>query len=68
MTQLLFDLAPEETDVRDARLGAVALGQGEHLVGHVEAVREAGRADPLGGEQDVDPAAGAEVEHDLART
>ena len=41
-------------------------GQLEHLVGHVEAVGLAGRADPAGGEQDVDPAARAEVEHGLA--
>ena len=38
----------------------------EHLVGHVQAVRLAGRADPAGGEQHVDAAAGAEVEHGLA--
>ncbi len=39
-----FDPALAELDVRGARLGGVAAGQLEHLVGHVEAVREAGRA------------------------
>ena len=41
-------------------------GELEHLVGHVEAVGLAGRADAPGGEQDVDAAAGAEVEDGLA--
>ena len=44
----------------------VAAGQLEHLVGHVESVRLAGRADPAGRQQDVDPAAGAEIEDRLA--
>ena len=38
----------------------------EHLVGHVEPVGDAGGADAAGGEQHVDAAAGAEVEHGLA--
>ncbi len=38
----------------------------EHLVGHVQAVGDPARTDPPGGEQDVDAAAGAEVEHRLA--
>ena len=38
----------------------------EHVVGHVEAVRLARRTNALGGEQDVDAAARAEVEHRLA--
>ena len=38
----------------------------EHLVGHVQPVRLAGRVRPLGGEQHVDPAAGTEVEDGLA--
>ena len=40
--------------------------QREHLVGHVEPVRDAGRADAPRGQDHVDPAAGAEVEHRLA--
>ena len=61
-----LDVALEELDVGRAGLGRVALGEREHLVGHVEAERAAGRADALRGEQDVDPAAGAEVEDALA--
>ena len=38
----------------------------EHLVGHVQPVRDAGRGDAAGGQQHVDAAAGAEVEHALA--
>ena len=38
----------------------------EHLVGHVDADRLAGRADAAGGDQDVGAGAGAEVEHGLA--
>ena len=45
---------------------AFALGKREHLVGHVEAERAPGRTNALGGQQHVDPAAGAEVEHPLA--
>ena len=44
----------------------VGEGQGEHLVGHVQPVGLAGGADAAGGEQDVDAAAGAEVEHAFA--
>ena len=47
--------------------GGVRLGEGEHLVGHVDAERATGRPDPLGREEDVDAAAGAEVEDALAR-
>jgi hypothetical protein len=53
-------------DVRRARLLGVALGEREHLVGHVEAVDRARGADAPRGEEDVDAAAGAEVEHRLA--
>ena len=45
---------------------ALARARCEHLVGHVHPVRLAGRADPAGGQQDVDAAAGAQVEHGLA--
>ena len=41
--------------------------QSEHLVGHVEAVGLAGGADATSRQQDVDAAAAAEVEDDLAR-
>ena len=39
----------------------------EHLVGHVEPDRLAGRPDAPGGDQDVRAGAGPEIEHDLAR-
>ena len=58
--------ALEEVDVRDAGLARVLPREREHLVGHVEAVGGAGRADPLGREDHVDAAARAEVEHGLA--
>ena len=61
-----LDVALEELDVGGAGLGGVALGEREHLVGHVEAEGAAGRADPLRRQQDVDPAARAEVEDPLA--
>ena len=62
----VLDRALEELDVLDPGLALVLPRQLEHLVGHVEAVGLAGRADPPGREQDVDPAAGAEVEDRLA--
>ena len=51
----------------DARLPLVLARQREHLVGHVEPVRLAGRADAPRRQQHVDAAAGAEIEHGLAR-
>ena len=63
----IFDLALEELDVLRAGLALVLAREREHLVGHVEAVGLAGRADAARREQHVDAAAGAEVEHRLAR-
>ena len=62
----VFDLALEELDVGDAGLALVFAREGEHVVGHVEAVGFAGGADALCGEQHVDAAAGAEIEYGLA--
>ena len=59
-------MALEELDVGGARLGCVALREREHLVGHVEAERAPGRPDALRRQEDVDPSAGAQVEHALA--
>ena len=56
----------DELDVLHAGRALVAAGQLEHLVGHVEAVRLARRADPAGRQQDVDPAARAEIEDRFA--
>ena len=52
--------------VRRACSGCVVAGEREHLVRHVEPEHAAGRADALRREDDVDAAAGAEVEHGLA--
>ena len=62
----LLDVTLEEARVLDAALLAILLGQSQHLVGHVQAVGEAGRADAPGRQQHVDAAAGAQVEHRLA--
>ena len=48
-------------------LAAFARASVEHLVGHVDAVGESGRADPARRQQHVDAAARAQVEHPLAR-
>ena len=45
-----LDVALQELHVRRARLGGVALGEREHLVGHVETEGPACRADALRGE------------------
>ena len=63
---IVLDRALEELDVLDPGLALVSAGELEHLVGHVEAVGLAGRADAPRREQDVDAAARAEVEHRLA--
>ena len=62
----VLDLAAQELDVREPALRLVLLGEGQHLVGHVEPVGLAGGAHALRREQHVDAAAGAEVEHGLA--
>jgi len=62
----VLDLALQELDVGQPGLPGVAAGEGKHLVGHVESVDPAGRTHPPGREDDVDPTAGAEIEHDLA--
>ena len=62
----LLDQPLQEVDVRGSGLARVLLREREHLVRHVEAVRHAGRSDSLCREDDVDSAARAEVEHDLA--
>ena len=59
----VLDLALHELHVVGAGLDRVRPGQGEHLVGHVQAVGEPGRADPAGRQQHVDAAAGAQVQH-----
>ena len=62
----VFDFAFEKLDVFHSGLALVFAGQGQHFVGHIEAVGFAGRADAPGGEQHVDAAAGAEIEHGFA--
>ena len=62
----VLDVALEELDVVDAGVRGVRARQREHLVGHVEPDRPAGRSDAAGGDEHVRPAARAEVEHGLA--
>lgn len=52
-----LDLALEELDVGVPCLALVLGGEGQHVVGHVEAVRLARRSDPGRAEQHVDAAA-----------
>jgi hypothetical protein len=61
-----FDLALEELHVQCAGSFLVLPRDGQHLVGHVEAVGLARGADALGGEEHVDAAAGAEIQDELA--
>ena len=62
----MVDGAVEELDVVDAGLDGVAASQFDHLGGGVEAVDEAGRSDSACGQQHVEAAARAEVEHGVA--
>ena len=55
-----------ELGVGSAGLGGVVPGEVQHLLGHVQAVGLPGWADPAGGQQHVDAAAGAQVEDRLA--
>ena len=64
----MFSISPlRNSTLVDAGLALIFAGEGEHVVGHVEAVGLAGGADAPRGEQHIDAAAGAEVEHGLAR-
>ena len=55
---IVLDGAFDELDVGRASLGGVGPREREHLVGHVDAVGEPGRADPPGRQEHVDAAAG----------
>ena len=61
-------MAVQEGDVGRAGIGCVATGEVDHLVGHVQPVGVTGRPDALGRQQDVDAAAGAEIEDRFARS
>jgi hypothetical protein len=61
-----LDRAFQELDVRGTRLAPVVTGERQHLVRHVHPVDFAGGSDALRGQQDVDAAAGSEIQHDLA--
>ena len=63
----VLDLALQERHVLEAALALVLLGDGEHLVGHVEAERSSGGSDAARGQQHVDAAAGAQVEDGFTR-
>ena len=62
----LLDVALAELHVRHAEPGRVAARQLQHLVRHVHAVDEARGSHALGGQEHVDPAAGAQVHDHLA--
>src|SRR5690606_8213700 len=60
-----LDRALQELDIRGAGLPLILAREREHLVGHVQAIHLASRADALRRQQHVDAATGAEVEHDF---
>ena len=62
----ICSITPLRKCVRDTGVARVLLGKREHLVRHVQPVGDTGRPDPLGRQDHVDSAAGAEVEHGLA--
>ena len=57
----------QELGVADPGPGGIGAGQREHVGAGVQAVGGARGADSPGGEQDVESAAGAEVQDGLAR-
>src|SRR5215475_10617970 len=62
----LFDLTFQELYVVNAGLALIVPGERQHLVRHVESVGLARRPHAPGGEEHVDAAARAQVEHRLA--
>ena len=63
----MLDLPFQKFDVVGSGLALVLVREGEHFIRHIQAVRLARRPNALGGKQDVDPAAGAQIEHNLSR-
>ena len=63
----MFSISPlRNSTFLYARLALVFVGEGEHLVGHVEAVGFAGWTDTLSRKQHINAAAGAQIEHGFA--
>ena len=62
----VLDFALQKLDILHARLPLVFARQRQHLVGHVQPIGFARGTDALGGEQHVDAASGAQIEHHLA--
>src|SRR5436190_7334693 len=62
----VFNGAFQKLDVRDAGLFLILPGQGQHFVGHVQAISFARGPDAFGRKDDVNAAAGAKVEHHFA--
>src|SRR4051812_14592879 len=62
----LFDHPFQEVHVRHVGVRRVLPCKGEHLVRHVQSVRDAGRADALRRENHVDAAARTEIKHRFA--
>ena len=63
----VLDMAVQEAGVGDSRLRCASTGEGEHVGAGVQAVGGADGADSAGGEQDVQAAAGTEIQDSLAR-
>jgi len=61
----VLDGARAELHIARTGLGGVCPGQGEHLLGHVHAVGEAGVPDPAGGQQHVDAPTRTQIQHPL---
>jgi hypothetical protein len=61
----VLDVVVQELGVGDPGLRGVLAGQGDHVRCGVQAVCFPARGDPAGGQEHVDAAAGAEVQHGL---
>ena len=61
----VFDFAPQELNVLDPGLRFVLIREGQHFIRHVETEGFPRRTNTLGGKQNVNPTAGAKVEHGL---
>jgi hypothetical protein len=59
----MLDFSLEKFDVLDGRHPLVLAGEGQHVVGHIQAVCLACQADPFCGKQNVDAAARTEIEY-----
>ena len=63
----MLDLPFQKFDVVGSGLALVLVRECQHFIRHIQAVRLACRSNPLGGKQNIDATAGAQIENKFSR-